>query len=124
MVMFNETNPSQSQFWSLLSKKLSGEATSEELAELQSILLSNPDLHPQADMLTEMWQQGLINKSFASEAAYMRHIMKNKDEFFVEENSVEVKSVDIVSDDNPGFFRTLFSKKKLIILSKSQTKLK
>jgi len=118
MVMLNETNPSQSQFWSLLSKKLSSEATSEELAELQSILLSNPDLHPQADMLAEMWQQqGLINKSFASEAAYMRHIMKNKDEFFVEENSIEVNSVDIVSEANPGFFRTLFSKKKLIILS-------
>ena len=115
--MFNETNPSQSQFWSLLSKKLSSEATSEELAELQSILLSNPDLHPQADMLTEMWQQGLINNSVGSEAAYMRHIMKNKDEFFVEENSIEVNSVDIVSEANHGFFHTLFSKKKLIILS-------
>jgi len=118
MVMLNQNSLYQDKFWSLLSKKLSNEATSKELAELQSILLSNPDLHPQADMLTEMWQQEvLINKSITSEAAYMRHIMKHKDEFFVEENSIEINSADIVSEADPGFSRTLFSKKKLISLS-------
>jgi len=115
--MLNENNSSQNQFWSLLSKKLSKEANSEELLQLHSILLNNPDLHPQADMLTEMWQQGSINKSAGSEAAYMRHIMNHKDEFFVEENSVEINSGDIVSEVNPGSSRTFFSKKKLIILS-------
>ncbi|HEY5771905.1 MAG TPA: FecR domain-containing protein [Chitinophagaceae bacterium] len=118
MVMLNEPNPSQNQFWSLLSKKLSGEATSEELEELQSILLSTPDLHSQADILTEMWQQqGVINKSITSEGAYMRHIMKHKDEFFVGEDSIEINSDDIVSEASPGFFRSLFSKKRLFILS-------
>ena len=118
MVMLNEPNPSQNQFWSLLSKKLSSEATSEELEELQSILLSTPDLHSQADILTEMWQQqGVINKSITSEGAYMRHIMKHKDEFFVEEDSIETNSDDIVSEASPGFFRSLFSTKRLFILS-------
>jgi transmembrane sensor len=115
--MLNETNPSQSQFWSLLSKKLSKEANSEELHELQSILLNNPDLHPQADMLTEMWQQGLINKSVGSEAAYMRHIMKHKDEFFVDESDEGTKGEDTVFETSPRFFHTRFSKKKLIALS-------
>jgi len=118
MVMLNEPNPSQNKFWSLLSKKLSSEATSEELEELQSILLSTPDLHSQADILTEMWQQqGVINKSITSEGAYMRHIMKHKDEFFVEEDSIETNSDDIVSEASPGFFRSLFSTKRLFILS-------
>jgi len=115
--MLNQQSPSQYKFWSLLSKKLSNEATSEELTELQSILLNNPDLHPQADMLTEMWQQGIINKNVGSEAAYMRHIMKHKDEFFVEGNSVEINSDDIVTENNPSFFRILFSKKRLVIPS-------
>ena len=118
MVMLNEPNPSQNKFWSLLSKKLSSEATSEELEELQSILLSTPGLHSQADVLTEMWQQqGVINKSITSEGAYMRHIMKHKDEFFVEEDSIEINRDDIVSEASPGFFRSLFSKKRLFILS-------
>ena len=118
MVMLNETNPSPNQFWSLLSKKLSCEATSEELAELQSILLNNPDLHPQADMITEMWQQQvLINNSTVSEAAYMRHIMKHKDEFFVEENPIEINTNYAGSEPNPGFFRRLISKKRLTLFS-------
>ena len=115
--MLNQDNSSQGQFWILLSKKLSNEASFEELQELQSILLNNPDLHHKAEMLTEMWKQESINISAGSEAAYMRHIMKHKDEFFVEENSIEINSGGIVSETNPGFFRTIFSKKKLIILS-------
>src|ERR1700741_157240 len=115
--MLDQNSSSQNQFWSLLSKKLIKEANAEELRQLQTILLNNPDLHPQADMLTEMWQQGLINKSIGGEAAYMRHIMKHKDEFFVEENSKEIYRDDIVSETDPGAVHTFFSKKKLIILS-------
>ena len=116
-VMLDQNSSSQDQFWSLLSKKLSKEANTEELQELQSILLNNPDLHPHADMLTEMWQQGSINKSVGSEAAYMRHIMKQKDEFFVEENYTEINTGDIAFEANRSIVRTFFSKKKLIILS-------
>jgi transmembrane sensor len=117
MVMLNQNSSSQNQFWSLLSKKLSKEASSEELQELQSILLNNPDLHHHADMLTEMWQQRAVNNSDGSEAAYIRHIMKHKDEFFVEENPIEINSDDPVSETNPGFFRTLFSKKRFTVFS-------
>jgi ferric-dicitrate binding protein FerR (iron transport regulator) len=115
--MLNQHSSSQNQFWSFLSKKLTKEATPEELEELQFILLNNPDLHHQADLLSEMWQQGLINNSFGSEAAYMRHIMKHKDEFFVEQNPIEINGDDPDPETNPGFFRTLFSKKRLTIFS-------
>jgi hypothetical protein len=111
--MLNQNSSSQGQFWILLSKKLSNEASLEELQELQSILLSNPDLHHKAEMLTEMWEQGSINNSVGSEAAYMRHIMKHKDEFFVEENPIEIKSNDLVFEKDPGFFPSFFFKKEI-----------
>ena len=115
--MLNQDNSSQGQFWILLSKKLSNEASFEELQELQSILLNNPDLHHKAEMLTEMWKQESINISAGSEAAYMRHIMKHKDDFFVEENPTETENNDLDFKKEPGYFRTLLSKKKLNIFS-------
>ncbi len=115
--MLNQNSSSQGHFWILLSKKLSNEASFEELQELQSILLGNPDLHHKAEMLTEMWEQGSINNSTGSEAAYMRHIMKHKDDFFVEENPIETMGNDPVFEKDTGFFQSLFSKKKLTIFS-------
>ena len=116
-VMLDQNSSSQNEFWTLLAKKLSNEANSEELQKLQAILLSNPDRHPQADMLKEMWQQELIKNNIGSEAAYMRHIMKYKDEFFVEENPIETNNADAVSEANGGFFHTLFLKKRLTVFS-------
>jgi transmembrane sensor len=115
--MLDQNSSSQNEFWTLLAKKLSKEANSEELQKLQAILLSNPDLHPQADMLKEMWQQGLIRNNIGSEAAYMRHIMKHKDEFFVEENHIEANNGDAVDERDGGFFHALFSKKRLTVFT-------
>ncbi len=115
--MLNQNSSSQDKFWVLLSKKLSNEASSEELQELQSILLSNPDLHHKAEMHTEMWGQGSINDIAGSEAAYMRHMMKHKDEFFVEENPEVINSNDAIFEAKPGFFHTLFLNKRLTAFS-------
>src|ERR1700752_5236379 len=82
--MDNQNSPSQQRFWSLLSKKLSKEASDDELQELHSILLGNPTLHHQADLITEMWEQGAGAANHANEAAYMRHVMKHRDEFFTD----------------------------------------
>ena len=115
--MLNQNSLYQGQFWILLSKKLSNEASVDELQELQSILLSNHDLHHKAEMLTEMWEQESINNSGGSEAAYMRHIMKHKDEFFVEENPNETFGNVPVFEKEPGFFESLFSKRRLTIFT-------
>ena len=100
--MPDQNNPSHQRFWGLLSKKLSNEITTEELAELHSILLKNPELHHRADMLSEMWQQKTENNCLENEAVYMRHIMKHKDEFFVEENPVETNGDVHVAETKPG----------------------
>ena len=47
----------------------------------------------------------------------MRHIMKHKNEFFVEENPIEIEYNDPVFEKEPGFFHFLFSKKRLNIFT-------
>src|SRR5687767_7833005 len=109
-------SPSQNQFWSLLAKKMSKEATAEELQELHSILLNNPNLHHHADMLVEMWEQ-LKTTSPGNEAAYMRHVMKYKDEFFVKENAEETLIEETLFEGKPSLTRSIFKRRSLVILS-------
>lgn len=45
----------EEKFWLLLSVKLSGEATDDELDVLERILQKNPELGLQAQVLTQMW---------------------------------------------------------------------
>ena len=104
-------------FWSLLAKKLSKDASPEELQELHSILLNNPNLHHHADMLCEMWQQDTQIIGGISEAAYMRHVMKHKDELFTEEHTEETTIAEPVFEERPGFFQSLRSKRRLTIFS-------
>jgi ferric-dicitrate binding protein FerR (iron transport regulator) len=115
--MHNHDCPSQNQFWTLLSKKFSKEATLEDLQELQSILINNPDLHHHADLLNEMWQQQVPKNNMVDETVYVRHIMKHKDEFFVEDNSKDNDDDMPVFETNPGFLRTIFAKRNLIVFS-------
>ena len=109
-------NPSQNQFWSLLAKKMSKEANAEELQELHSILLNNPNLHHHADMLMEMWEQ-LKPETPGDEAAYMRHVMKYKDEFFIKETPGESANEESLFEEKLGFFRSIFKRKGAVILS-------
>ena len=109
-------SPSQNQFWSLLAKKMSKEANAEELQELHSILLNNPNLHHHSDMLMEMWEQ-LKSTAPGNEAAYMRHVMKYKDEFFVKENPEETLIEESLVEEKQGFFRSILKRKGVVILS-------
>lgn len=105
---------SENQFWSLLSKKLSQEAGPEELHKLHLILLNNPELHHQADMLTEMWKQQLKSRgTVINESTYVRHIMKHKDDFFTDELHEDANSIEIVIENKPGFFR----RRRVIVFS-------
>jgi ferric-dicitrate binding protein FerR (iron transport regulator) len=113
--MDNENNQ---RFWSLLSKKLANEATETEINELQSILVSNSNLHHQADLITEMWEQRSQRGNFANEAAYMRHVMKHKDEFFTDELNECAQPAVINQEfegERPFSLRSVASKRLTII---------
>lgn len=116
--MDSQNSHSQNRFWSLLSKKLANEASQDELQELHSILLSNPELHHQADLLTEMWTQSPKPVDHANDAAYMRHVMKYKSEFFTEE-SHEVVSEEMMpnepEEESQSLIPRIFSKRLTIV---------
>ncbi len=65
---------SQEQFWVLFSKKLSGEASADELVFLESMIQSHPEWQYAIQNLTDLWkyQQGV--DATAGEDAYMLHL--------------------------------------------------
>jgi ferric-dicitrate binding protein FerR (iron transport regulator) len=83
--MDNQLNPPEDRIWSLLTKKLTNEALPEELRELDGLLLKNPQRQHQAELLAQMWGQAPGINLAESEAAYLRHLVNHKDEFFQEE---------------------------------------
>lgn len=65
---------SQSLFWYLFSKKLTGEASPEELLELDTLLKQNPGWVYQADHIQSFWKQNLKQKPYESELAFELHL--------------------------------------------------
>lgn len=87
--MDNPLSPPEDRIWSLLTKKLTNEALPEELAEFDGLLINNPELQHQAELLTQMWRQTTGINLAESEAAYLRHLVNHKGEFFHQEIAEE-----------------------------------
>lgn len=83
--MDNQNYPTDEIVWSLLAKKMANEALPEELEILDGLLIKNPELQHQVELITQMWLQSPTINLPVSEAAYMRHLVNYKDEFFKEE---------------------------------------
>lgn len=64
--------------WELLSKKLSGEATAEELAELETLLRQDPETHYAAQHLSDLWQQESAAPLHQREQAFADHLDRMK----------------------------------------------
>jgi transmembrane sensor len=63
------------RLWQLVSKKLSGEATAEELTELEELLRLHPEMHYALQHIQDLWQ---MQPNPAPEAgdAFLRHLEK------------------------------------------------
>jgi transmembrane sensor len=97
--MSNQSNLPEERFWQLLSKKLCNEASEAELEEYKSLLITHTAWQLHADMLTQMWRQQ--NSDFPSaaggaEAAYIKHLVKNKDILFSKNNQTAEAAVEEV----------------------------
>lgn len=66
------------QFWNLLGKKLSGEATKEELSQLEVLMKANPDWLFAAQYLEDLWNQKPEENRSEAEQAYTLHLYKMK----------------------------------------------
>jgi transmembrane sensor len=64
----------QEYIWTLIAKKLSGDANPEELRELEGLLQSNPGLHSPMQTLSDMWNLAAPDDRQAAEQAFDRHL--------------------------------------------------
>ncbi len=60
--------------WNLIAKKLTGEATPEELRELESLLRNNPELHYPMQTITDLWNSTSTHDKKEAEKAFTRHL--------------------------------------------------
>lgn len=68
----------QDVIWELLAKKLSGEATAAELAELEALLRQHPDMHYAAEHLSDLWKQEASASLHQREQAFADHLDRMK----------------------------------------------
>lgn len=65
---------SQETFWVLLSKKLSGEASEKELADLENLVLEHPEWQYAIQNLSDLWKHQPENDNAKEEDAYLLHL--------------------------------------------------
>ena len=64
------------RIWELMARKMSGEASSEELEELDLILRNNPHLHFSVQAFADLWKHSSYRDLTESKQAYERHLDK------------------------------------------------
>jgi transmembrane sensor len=65
--------------WNLIAKKLTGEASPEELQELEQLLRANPDLHYPMQTITDLWKAARPGDRKEAEHAFGRHLDRMKE---------------------------------------------
>ena len=65
----------EEKLWYLLSVKLTGEATSEEIAALDKLLQENPELGLQAQLLLQMWKKKPVQEN-KTDDFFNRHLQR------------------------------------------------
>jgi ferric-dicitrate binding protein FerR (iron transport regulator) len=65
--------------WNLIAKKLAGEASPEEIRELERLLKENPELHYPMQTISDMWNGSPDPKKEEAETAFSRHLDRMKE---------------------------------------------
>jgi transmembrane sensor len=60
--------------WNLIAKKLAGEATPEELKELEILLRNNPELHYPLQTISDLWKHTSPKEQALAEQAFSTHL--------------------------------------------------
>jgi transmembrane sensor len=76
IVLIRANNPfmNQEQIWNLIARKLSGEASPDELEHLAMLLRNNPDLHYPIQTIADLWNHSQHKISQVPENAFNRHL--------------------------------------------------
>src|SRR5215203_1874896 len=95
-----------SRFWYLFSKKISGEACTEELDELDSLVRENPDWAYSAGQVHKIWKNnGKVMPAYESELAFEEHLVKLK------KNGIELPGLELANEGKSRFHQALAAKK-------------
>jgi len=78
----------EEKFWLLLSKKITGEATADELLLLEELLKSNPEWQSTLETLQEFWNSRPLRKDNTGSA------QKSSDAYLAHVNRLKEKAVD------------------------------
>ncbi len=96
---------SQTLFWNLLAKKITGEASPDELQDLEKLMKANPDWAYQAEHIQHLWQNNNKETQHESELAFEQHLNK------IKESGIEFPQSPI---DETDFKRKSFNRKKIL----------
>jgi transmembrane sensor len=64
--------------WILMAKKLAGEASEAEIAELDDLLRHNPNANYSKEILNDLWQAGTVTDSHYTESKYRELLLQLK----------------------------------------------
>ena len=92
----------QSLFWNLLAKKITGEASKEELLELESLMKLHPGWAYRAEHIHHIWKNKPQTDQKESEIAFEQHLQRMK-EAFIEFPKPEITKAG---------FRSIFNNRK------------
>jgi transmembrane sensor len=65
--------------WNLIARKLMGEASVEEIQELETLLKNNPDLHYPMQTIADLWNSHVPGDQRRAELAFNRHLDRIKE---------------------------------------------
>lgn len=82
----------EDRFWLLVSLKLSGEATQEELSELDALLQQAPEMGLKLDLLSNIWKEKHPGLSVRKEEALNKHLLRLSNHFA--KPALQYESVD------------------------------
>jgi putative ABC transport system permease protein len=66
----------QDRIWKLITRRLTGEATEEDLHELEEMMKVHPDKAYSLQLLTDLWKPAANEDEHAADAAFDRHLRK------------------------------------------------
>ena len=97
---------SKNKIWELIAKKLSGEASIEDLGELENLLRANPEMHYPMQTVADLWHHATPDTE-DTHIAFSKHA-----------NRMKELGINIKFEEEPPFATPLYSgRKKYLFLS-------
>jgi len=90
--------------WNLIAKKLTGEATPEELRELEELLRQNPELHYPLQTISDLWNPSDPEELHIAEEAFSRHLDRMQDlKIDYAQTPTAALTLSVTADDNNAY---------------------